>query len=300
MKCRNCNADLPDNSRFCSVCGAQQGTTPQVPAPPQNGQFPVYQKSRTAYRLLAFFFGGLGIHNFYAGYVTRGIIQLVLTLTGVFAIVSCIWAFIEIFVVDRDAQGMPMKPGGCGCLLLVALLPLLLTIISGMVLLPSLQTARESARRSYCLSSLKQIGLAVQQYALDNKGHFPADMRTLKENDYLSDPDCYICPSSSEQPSCGSSFATNYIYFGRGITLDVADIPIAMDAPRNHHIFYKNPRNYRNFVNILYSDGHARGWGLPRDMSSCVEILNELHSGLADSEAGRIVLENARKADMAL
>ncbi|MBQ6352812.1 MAG: hypothetical protein IJJ28_06060, partial [Lentisphaeria bacterium] len=122
---------------------------------------------------------------------------------------------------------------------------------------------------------------------------------TLKEKDYLSDPARYIC-LSAKQASCGSSFATNYIYFGRGITLDVADIPIAMDAPRNHHIFYKNPRNYRNFVNILYSDGHARGWGLPRDMSSCVEILNELHSGLADSEAGRIVLENARKADMAL
>ena len=66
--------------------------------------------------LLAFFLGTLGIHNFYLGYTTKGIIQLVLTLTFIGLIVSGIWAFIDfIMLIMRsgsyatDAQGQPLQ-----------------------------------------------------------------------------------------------------------------------------------------------------------------------------------------------
>ncbi|MFC2778511.1 MAG: NINE protein [Pauljensenia sp.] len=66
--------------------------------------------------LLAFFLGTLGIHNFYLGYTTRGIIQLVLTLTFIGAIVSAVWAFIEFILIlmrsgsyAYDAQGRPLE-----------------------------------------------------------------------------------------------------------------------------------------------------------------------------------------------
>ncbi len=66
--------------------------------------------------LLAFFLGPLGIHNFYLGYTTKGIIQLVLTLTFIGVIVSGIWAFIDfIMIIMRsgdyatDAQGQPLQ-----------------------------------------------------------------------------------------------------------------------------------------------------------------------------------------------
>jgi len=66
--------------------------------------------------LLAFFLGSLGIHNFYLGYTTKGIIQLVLTLTFIGLIVSGIWAFIDfIMLIMRsgsyacDAQGQPLQ-----------------------------------------------------------------------------------------------------------------------------------------------------------------------------------------------
>ena len=66
--------------------------------------------------LLAFFLGPLGIHNFYLGYTTKGIIQLVLTLTFIGIIVSGIWAFIDfIMLIMRsgdyatDAQGQPLQ-----------------------------------------------------------------------------------------------------------------------------------------------------------------------------------------------
>lgn len=66
--------------------------------------------------LLAFFLGTLGIHNFYLGYTTRGIIQLVLTLTFIGLIVSGIWAFIDFIMLlmrsgsyAYDAQGQPLQ-----------------------------------------------------------------------------------------------------------------------------------------------------------------------------------------------
>ena len=66
--------------------------------------------------LLAFFLGPLGIHNFYLGYTTKGIIQLVISLTVVGLIVTGIWAFIDfIMLIMRsgsyacDAQGQLLQ-----------------------------------------------------------------------------------------------------------------------------------------------------------------------------------------------
>ena len=66
--------------------------------------------------ILAFFLGTLGIHNFYLGYTTKGIIQLVLTLTFIGLIVSGIWAFIDFIMLlmrsgdyATDAQGQPLQ-----------------------------------------------------------------------------------------------------------------------------------------------------------------------------------------------
>lgn len=72
------------------------------------------QKSRMTFILLGLFLGVLGVHNFYAGYIGRGIGQV---LISVFAILSVcvflgmpfiiveIWALIEICLVTKDATG---------------------------------------------------------------------------------------------------------------------------------------------------------------------------------------------------
>ena len=93
---------------------------PQVQYAPQqqyNGYAPVQpamatgtmQKSRISYILLGVFLGGLGVHNFYAGYTGRAIAQLLITLLSLFmlGLISSIWARIEVCTVKQDGKGIP-------------------------------------------------------------------------------------------------------------------------------------------------------------------------------------------------
>lgn len=68
-------------------------------------------KKRVVYILLGIFLGGLGIHNFYAGYAVRGITQLLLTLLtcGLGALAVGIWVILELCIVSVDACGIPME-----------------------------------------------------------------------------------------------------------------------------------------------------------------------------------------------
>ena len=68
------------------------------------------QRSRLAYILLGVFLGTLGIHNFYAGYTNRGLVQLLITVLGcgILSWVSFIWAIIDIVTVTKDANGVDM------------------------------------------------------------------------------------------------------------------------------------------------------------------------------------------------
>lgn len=78
----------------------------------ENQQTTVINKSRIAYILLGIFLGGLGVHNFYAGYNGKGIAQLLLTvLIGwlvIPAIAVMIWVIIELCTVTTDANGNQM------------------------------------------------------------------------------------------------------------------------------------------------------------------------------------------------
>jgi TM2 domain-containing membrane protein YozV len=60
--------------------------------------------------LLGIFFGAFGAHNFYAGYTTKAIIQLCITGLTFFigAIISWIWALVEVCTVYSDRRGVRM------------------------------------------------------------------------------------------------------------------------------------------------------------------------------------------------
>ena len=67
-------------------------------------------KDRVAYVLLAVLLG-IGIHNFYAGYTTRGIIQLLVSILscGILWFFMWIWGIIEACTVTQDANGVRFK-----------------------------------------------------------------------------------------------------------------------------------------------------------------------------------------------
>jgi TM2 domain-containing membrane protein YozV len=67
------------------------------------------QKSRSTFIFLGIFLGFLGVHNFYAGYVGRGVGQLCLTVLtlGYWGwVISWMWAIVEICVVQKDSMGL--------------------------------------------------------------------------------------------------------------------------------------------------------------------------------------------------
>lgn len=67
-------------------------------------------KSGVVYILLAWFLGTIGLHNFYAGYAVRGLVQLFLTLLSplflfITLIITALWAFGELLFVNKSRSG---------------------------------------------------------------------------------------------------------------------------------------------------------------------------------------------------
>lgn len=138
MFCRNCGAQTDENAQFCIRCGANlqadEGGVPPPPSdvppppPPPPGATPwgappppigVEPKQKLVAALLGIFLGWLGIHRFYLGYNTIGIIQLCLGVAGVLTcgvttVASWIWGIIDGVMIltgslKTDAQGVPLR-----------------------------------------------------------------------------------------------------------------------------------------------------------------------------------------------
>ena len=98
--------------KFCSKCGAEVHPEAVVCLKCGCALRPMGAEGtqRLVYILLAVFLGGIGIHNFYAGYTERGVAQLLIAVLtcGIGAIVTYIWAIVEICTVTVDAKGREM------------------------------------------------------------------------------------------------------------------------------------------------------------------------------------------------
>lgn len=101
--CANCGASINEGAAICTSCGA-----PVKNSPAANGE----QKSKLVAVLLAFFLGGIGIHDFYLGYNKYGIIKIILTCcTGVGGGIWALVDFIRLLTgsLDKDANGVELK-----------------------------------------------------------------------------------------------------------------------------------------------------------------------------------------------
>lgn len=88
--CANCGQEIQSIDSLCLNCGYQNKD--------QRQRYKV--KSRVIAGVLGIFLGGLGIHNFYLGYSSKGFIQLLCSFLGMFtlgitSLIAGIWGFVE-------------------------------------------------------------------------------------------------------------------------------------------------------------------------------------------------------------
>jgi prepilin-type N-terminal cleavage/methylation domain-containing protein/prepilin-type processing-associated H-X9-DG protein len=131
-------------------------------------------------------------------------------------------------------------------------------ILVGM-LIPSLTGRHHGARRIKCVNNLKNVGLAVRIYAVDNNDHFPweiPDTNGAVNINYLSDPTEYIRILSNELstpkivicPQDNRKEATNWIQFSRANISYFVSPDASENLPQS---FLAGDRNITNILGTL-------------------------------------------------
>ena len=114
--CANCGWDPKLGNSFCCKCGAR--TLPDQVTCLNCGQnlaSQMIESDRNMYiaAILAFLLGAFGIHDFYLGYTSRGVIKIVLTLLVVTSFISGIWSIVDLVLILTgkmvDSKGLPLK-----------------------------------------------------------------------------------------------------------------------------------------------------------------------------------------------
>lgn len=129
--------------------------------------------------------------------------------------------------------------------IIICILCILLNL-SFLYFLPEEGVAREPAKRISCASNIKQIYIALKQYAADYSGNFPpesgaAGLEYLRKYDYISLHVMYICPSTKTVQGTNNQPLTeqtvDYVYVGGLNEKSDPNTPILYDKTGNHQDF---------------------------------------------------------------
>ena len=163
-----------------------------------------------------------------------------------------------------------------GFTLIELLVVIAIIAILAAILFPVFARAREQARKTKCLSNLKQIGLAMNMYCSDSDGYLPILAGKPSEephkpvitevlHPYVRNQQIFICPNDREYYKVeAASYAWIDLFDGMaldnprysilGVEVDLTDAPYLLDASNEWHggkddVFARN---------CLWLDGHAK------------------------------------------
>lgn len=141
------------------------------------------------------------------------------------------------------------------------------------MLLPALARAREQGRRAVCKSNLKQIALAVAQYADDYNNRNPLNLATptypgvalIMSNYVSSSAKLWVCPSSSVgAPSSYGALASTDIGYAyaysnqwQGATMEPIFFDKAVSALNSTSAWNATTSNHKEGGHVLFNDGHV-------------------------------------------
>ena len=87
------------------------------------------------------------------------------------------------------------------------------------LLFPVFSAARAAARRTACISNLRQLGLALQMYKQDY-GELPPHLSTINDS-YVRDPRIFVCPSDPKKGQYpGNPRLEGTLYLSSGVSYD--------------------------------------------------------------------------------
>ena len=192
-----------------------------------------------------------------------------------------------------------MSAGRRGFTLIELIVVIAIIAILAAILFPVFARAREKARQSSCLSNVKQLMLAVQQYAQDYDERMPRHGNSPDWSEqiypYVNNAQVYGCPSAASagptnEAQVGTLFNYSWNYYGNSsqnnfklaqivrpaealVILDgdyyisnpwrndsnPANNDMATDAIENNGV----PR-HNDGANIGFADGHAK-WMVPNN-----------------------------------
>ncbi len=175
-----------------------------------------------------------------------------------------------------------------GFTLIELLVVIAIIAILAAILFPVFARAREKARQTSCLSNVKQIMLAVQQYAQDYDERMPRHGNSPDWTDqiypYVNNVQVYNCPSASNNgpttlAELGALFNYSYNYYSNSGQNNMKLAQIARPSEAlvilDGSYYISNPwRNdgsaidndgvprHNEGANLGFADGHAK-WMLP-------------------------------------
>jgi prepilin-type processing-associated H-X9-DG protein len=149
----------------------------------------------------------------------------------------------------------------------------------GWLLMPHRIGSRDINPREKCASNLRQIGLAIQMYANDNKGQLPPDLGAVLATQDLTSND-FVCPSSSDDRATGpttQAILQDFAKPGRCSYVLASPLPSMWNLLTPAHVLaYEPPANHNgDGMNVLFGDCHAEFV----EKSQAGYILAELKAG---------------------